>query len=354
MDELVSNAWCLEKAHQLLKKAYGENNERLIQVRGGCCPELVIYVRLFLLQSIVSYQIKDVRKSRIFINLAEQKLMQMTITENDMLDLLHMGFSLRECRVGLRACNKSTHDAIQWLLMRRENEQKKRSERQIKKKIRKYGKTVSGDKINPELLTVFVSQGFEEEMVAEALKQSNNDHDRSYHLLTNEIELLRMAVNNSKPPYIPKEEDILEIMMMGFTRSQAIGTLKLTRGDLSSAVDKLLSGEGREDDIIIPTTAPLPSSIPLLPEPAPEETEEDDEAPSRLDMTQDAAEEQGGEQGQEQEQEQEEATTEEAEVEEQHQEQEQEEDGEGDARNLLNDEDESAANQDNVTDLFKS
>jgi hypothetical protein len=71
MDEIISQAWRLEKAHQILKKAYGENNERLIQVRGGCCPELVIYVRLFLLQSIISYQIRDVRKSRIFINLVE-------------------------------------------------------------------------------------------------------------------------------------------------------------------------------------------------------------------------------------------------------------------------------------------
>jgi len=272
LDEILSNAWRLEKAHQILKKAYGENNERLIQVRGGCCPELIIYVRLFLLQAIVSFQIKDVRKSRIFINLAEQKLMQMTITENDIIDLLHMGFSLRECRVGLRACNKSTQDAIQWLLMRRENAEKKKRERQAKNRIRKYGKTQSGDKINIELLIVFISQGFDEEMVAEALKQSNNDQDRSYHLLTNEIELLRMAVNNSKPPYIPNEEDILEIMTMGFSRAQAVGTLKLTRGDLSSAADKLLTGEGREDNEI-----PLPPVIlPEQPLPElPQETEEE-------------------------------------------------------------------------------
>jgi len=102
-----------------------------------------------------------------------------------------------------------------------------------------------------------VSQGFEEEMVAEALKQSNNNPERSYHLLTVETELLRLAVNNSKPPYKPSEEDIIEIMHMGFTRPQAYGTLKLTRGDLSGAVEKLLSGEGREEEPPI-ITAPLP------------------------------------------------------------------------------------------------
>jgi len=83
-------------------------------------------VRLFLLQAVISVQIRDVRKARSFIKSAEEKLQQMTITENDMLDLLHMGFSMRESRVGLRACNRSTQAAIQWLLNRRENEEKKK------------------------------------------------------------------------------------------------------------------------------------------------------------------------------------------------------------------------------------
>jgi len=109
-----------------------------------------------------------------------------------------------------------------------------------------------------------VSQGFEEEMVAEALKQSNNNPERSYHLLTAETELLRLAVHNSKPPYIPSEEDIIEIMHMGFTRPQAYGTLKLTRGDLSGAVEKLLSGEGREEEPPI-ITAPFPPIIAPFP-----------------------------------------------------------------------------------------
>jgi len=102
-------------------------------------------------------------------------------------------------------------------------------------------------------------------MVAEALKQSNNNPDRSYHLLTAEPDLLRLAVNNSKPPYIPIEADILEIMNMGFTRPQAYGTLKLTRGDLTAAVEKLLAGQGVEENpllfplfpAVFPTTDPL-------------------------------------------------------------------------------------------------
>jgi len=236
----------------ILKKAYGENNERLIQLRGGCCPELVIYIRLFLLQAIIYYQLKDTHRSQQFLLRAEEKLAQMSISENDMMNLMQMGFSLREARVGLRACNKRINDAAQWLLNRRDMDEKKKLERAAKKKLRRYGKTVSGKKIDTELLTVIVSQGFvDEELAAEALKQTDNNLDRAIHLLTTDIELLKMAVAKTKPPYVPTEEDIQKLISFGFTQSLASGTLKLTQGNFEVALDKLLSGQGQED-IVLP------------------------------------------------------------------------------------------------------
>jgi len=140
LDELKRSSWRLDKAHHILKKAYGENNERLIELRGGCCPDMIIYVRLFLLQSIIAYHSGDVRKAKVSIGLVEQKLTQMTITEHDMMDLLQMGFSFREARVGLRACNKNTHEAIQWLLMRRETEEQKQLQKKLKRQEKKKKK----------------------------------------------------------------------------------------------------------------------------------------------------------------------------------------------------------------------
>jgi uncharacterized UBP type Zn finger protein len=200
----------------------------------------------------------------------------MTITENEMIDLLHMGFTLREARVGLRACNKSTNDAIQWLLVRKDNEEKKKLERAEKKRQKKYGKTVTGNRIDMALLAVFVSQGYEEEMVAEALKQSDNNSERTSYLLTNETQLLQIAVNNSKPPYIPQEKDILDIVALGFSVSQATGTLKFTRGDINATIDKLLNGEGVEDTVpplatfpnLTTVTSPDPATTTSTPDPA--------------------------------------------------------------------------------------
>jgi hypothetical protein len=108
------------------------------------------------------------------------------------------------------------------------------------------------------LLTVIVSQGFDnEELAAEALKQTDNNLDRAIQLLTTDIELLKMAVAKSKPPYVPPEEDIQKLISFGFTHSLASGTLKLTHGNFEVALDKLLSGQGQED-IIVPPVAVQP------------------------------------------------------------------------------------------------
>jgi len=68
--------------------------------------------------------------------------------------------------------------------------------------------------------------------------------------------LLRIAIEKAKPPYIPDDTQIQVIIGMGFTPSQAYGTLKLTRGDINAAVEKLLSGEGA-DEMIPPPDSPL-------------------------------------------------------------------------------------------------
>ncbi len=55
MDHFKDAAWRLDQAEKMLKNSHGPNQERLIAVKGGACPEMVIYARLFLLQAIVAY-----------------------------------------------------------------------------------------------------------------------------------------------------------------------------------------------------------------------------------------------------------------------------------------------------------
>jgi len=94
--------------------------------------------------------------------------------------------------------------------------------------------------------------GFAEEIVAEALKQSENQQDQALNLLMNSPNLLMMVLNEgsqSKPSYTPSEQDILNIVSMGFTPAQAYGTLKKTGGNIENAVELLISGKGVEESV---------------------------------------------------------------------------------------------------------
>ena len=55
LDHFKDAAWRIDQAEKMLKNSHGPNQERLIAVKGGACPEMVIYARLFLLQAIVAY-----------------------------------------------------------------------------------------------------------------------------------------------------------------------------------------------------------------------------------------------------------------------------------------------------------
>uniref|UniRef100_A0A6B2L1N7 UBA domain-containing protein n=1 Tax=Arcella intermedia TaxID=1963864 RepID=A0A6B2L1N7_9EUKA len=275
--QLLEHAWRLIRAHDILKKAYGENNERLIELRGGCCPDLIIYVRLFLLQSIIAYHNEDIKKAKQNLLLCEHKLNQMTITEDNMLELLQMGFSVREARVGLRACNRSSNEAIQWLLNRRDKEEQKKEQNELKraekKKLKGFGLTCNGHKIHAKLLQVFVSQGFREDLVVEALRQSDNDQEKTMSMLTETPHLLEIAIQNAKPPFQPNPEHMDQLLSMGFSQSFAYGTLKFTEGNIEAAIEKLLAGEGIEENVpaapVVEQTAPEPMSVDPTPLPDP-------------------------------------------------------------------------------------
>lgn len=266
--EIVQNSWRLDKAHTILKKAYGENNERLVQLKGGCCPELVNYVRLFLLQAITAYNNGDLNKAKYFVGISEEKLQQMTISEEDVLDLMQMGFTMQEARIGLRAVNKNKNDATVWILSRREKiEQKKKEEREKRRRERrqkKFGKTAKGNYIDIQLLDGLMTLGFSEEIVAEALKQSENQQEQALNLLMNSPNLLLMALakepSTQQPAFIPSEQDILNIVSIGFSPEQAYGTLKLTRGNIQDAVDLLLNEKGVEEPVPQPPNPPPTST----------------------------------------------------------------------------------------------
>jgi len=112
--------WRLNKADESFKRAYGENNERLIQLKEGSTPELVMFARLTLLQAVVIFHTGEIERASELFQKAEEMLNTMSVSDQEMIPLLEMGFTPKECRIGMRACGKNAQNAIQWIINRRE------------------------------------------------------------------------------------------------------------------------------------------------------------------------------------------------------------------------------------------
>jgi len=257
-DQIISNEWRLSRAEDILSKTYGDKNSRLSLWRDGSCAELVIYVRLHLLQAICAHRSNLPKKAAALLCMARDRLQQMTVSDQEIESLLYLGFDEREARVGLRAMNKNPEAAIQWIYQRRErieeNKKQEKAKREQKRKQRRFGKTSGGHWVNMPLLDALVTKmGFEEEMTAEALKQTDNDQEQAVNLLTTQPELLHVALRKNRP-YEPSDGEINELALIGPNWSRVLISMALRRfkGDMEASLEWLLArGEAPEEPMAL-------------------------------------------------------------------------------------------------------
>lgn len=94
---------------------------------------------------------------------------------------------MSDARLGLRACRGDVNAACLYL-QRREEERKERRKREREEEERdrerkKIGKTASGQWVNLGYLKTIAEMGYDRSRAAEALKQTNNDINRTLELL---------------------------------------------------------------------------------------------------------------------------------------------------------------------------
>lgn len=242
LEYLKEASWRLIKAEECFKRSHGEHQERLIALKGGACPDLVIYVRLYLLKAIVAFHSQSFQVAREFLTKAEDKLSAMNVTPEETLPLLQMGFTPRECKLAMRATGKSIEAAAQYILRMREKNEEEKKLREEKQRQKRLGKTVGGNRVDLQMYKRLKEMGFGEEMVAEGLRQTDNNEEKTLELLLHQPELLQKELQNNIL-YIPKLEDIQKLASMGFTEEMARRTLKRSRGDINEALTILLSGK---------------------------------------------------------------------------------------------------------------
>ena len=236
----------LKVADACLKRTHGRDLERLLTIKDGSCPELVMYVRLYLLQGIVAFYSGDKATAHYKLNSALHQLMNLRVTEEEMAPLLHMGFTPDEIRIAMRSCNKEPDRAVMSIFEKREKKKQldieERNHFRERRLKRKYGKTVNGQYINLEILDLLVEQGFDKELVIEGLKQTDNDENRTVSLLLEAPNLLRRSFPAAEVQSFFSEDKINGLLQLGTTEEKAKSALFQTSGDIDAAAELILTG----------------------------------------------------------------------------------------------------------------
>uniref|UniRef100_A0AAQ5ZRC8 UBA domain-containing protein n=1 Tax=Amphiprion ocellaris TaxID=80972 RepID=A0AAQ5ZRC8_AMPOC len=249
----------LQRAEECFLKCYGEQQQRLLRIKGNTGREDVLFLRLYLLQSLIFYIEGDDRQARIQLSRVESLYSRLVLDSEKMAQLMSLGFTDREARLGLRACQGDLQEAAIHISNRRqEREDLKQRERQRRR-------------TRMEAISTLSELGFSRRDAARALHHAHGDVDKAYGILLDSSQatqsrcLIQMFAS-------------LQLLYLGFERVSSEAALRLTGGDVQSATQLLLDNQGFISAELLSPPSTSSSSSPSSEEPStsstcPEDTE---------------------------------------------------------------------------------
>uniref|UniRef100_A0A8D1G921 NEDD8 ultimate buster 1 n=1 Tax=Sus scrofa TaxID=9823 RepID=A0A8D1G921_PIG len=225
----------LSLAQTCFKNCYGENHQRLVHIKGNCGKEKVLFLRLYLLQGIRNYHSGRGEEARDYLNKARQLFKELYIDPSKVHSLMQLGFTAQEARLGLRACDGNVDHAAAHITNRREELAQIRKEEKEKKRRRL------------ENVNCLKGMGYSAHAARQALHQAAGNLEEALKILISNPQL--WWLNDSDPETnshqeSPSQENIDQLVYMGFDALAAEAALRLFRGNLQLAAQTLAHNGG--------------------------------------------------------------------------------------------------------------
>ncbi|CAL8323853.1 unnamed protein product [Boreogadus saida] len=219
----------LQKAEDCFLHCYGEQQQRLLMIKGSQGREEVLFLRLYLLQSLLSYVEGNDSQAAQQLQKVESLYSRLCPDLDKMTQLMSLGFSEREARLGLRACQGDVEEAAMHITNRRQEREALKEREEAKRSSR------------VEAVAVLTEMGYSRADASRALHQAQGDVNRAYAIL---VDAQTVFVTNNNSESAVSEELVQQLLYLGFERQVSETALRLTDGDLQLATQLLLDNQG--------------------------------------------------------------------------------------------------------------
>lgn len=245
----------LNLAQKCFKNCYGENHQRLVHIKGNCGKEKVLFLRLYLLQGIRNYHSGNGEEACEYLNKARQLFKELYIDPSKVHNLLQLGFTAQEARLGLRACDGNVDHAAIHITNRREELAQIRREEKEKRRRRL------------ENINSLKGMGYSTHAAKQALHQASGNLDAALKILLSNPHMWWFSdsdPNTDNHQESPSQEHIDQLVYMGFDTVAAEAALRVFKGNVQLAAQTLAHNGGSlppelqfplEDSPSTPTTS---------------------------------------------------------------------------------------------------